>query len=314
MKIFIAQHSFLLGACLLFGVAEGAGAAPRDIEEVRRLMLNGQVAAAKEKLIACADRKSPACQFLLAEWVERGELFQRDIEAARKLYELAYSGGYEPAGAAILRLAKEGRAETSAATSHSAKSVAEPAPGLAASSISAEAPPDPTASTAEMPFPLAIAQDPSPNVAGIAESRDESKGERTLFTMPSEGELGFDNVVAAFGAMRTKNKFQARIFLLYSSAPNKSGVQKLRFEKCKRATWRINGQPMRLGYFEYDFRRNSSGVMVERMTQHLTIEQMEMIGSAQRVTYTLCDYEGSISNAEISRIKLIVASIRMPQR
>lgn len=155
MKNLIAPHSFLLGACLVFGAVEGAWAAPPDIEEVRSLMASGQVAAAKEKLIACADRQSPECQFLLADWVERGELFQRDIEAARKLYELAYSGGYEPAGAAILRLAKGLRAETSATTSLPAKRIPEPTSNPAGPTVSSKAVPEPAASSAELPFPLA---------------------------------------------------------------------------------------------------------------------------------------------------------------
>lgn len=84
-------------------------------EDVRRLMMSGSVSAAKEKLSSCADAQDAECQYLLAEWIELGELYQRDLEAARKLYTLSYRNGFEKAGSAILRLAKQSEASGSVA-------------------------------------------------------------------------------------------------------------------------------------------------------------------------------------------------------
>lgn len=108
MNSFIPRCFLLM---VLAGHLEMAWAAPvvdkSGAVAIRKLMAEGKVKEAKEKLFDCADSQNAECQYLLAEWIERGELYQRDLATAKKLYELSYSNGYENAGAAILRLAKQ---------------------------------------------------------------------------------------------------------------------------------------------------------------------------------------------------------------
>ena len=108
MNSFIPRFFLLM---VLAGHLEMALAAPvvdkSGAVAIRKLMAEGKVKEAKEKLFDCADSQNAECQYLLAEWIERGELYQRDLATAKKLYELSYSNGYDDAGVAILRLAKQ---------------------------------------------------------------------------------------------------------------------------------------------------------------------------------------------------------------
>lgn len=109
----------LAGAAIAVLAHNPAAAQPSPASpsaDVRRLMMIGSVNAAKEKLTSCADAQDAECQYLLAEWIERGELYQRDLEAARNLYTLSYRNGYEKAGSAILRLAKHSDTNVSVAS------------------------------------------------------------------------------------------------------------------------------------------------------------------------------------------------------
>lgn len=78
-----------------------------EASQVRSLMSQGRVNEAKARLIQCSDLQNAECQFILAEWIERGELFQKNLSTAKSLYELSYRNGFEPAGTEILRLTKD---------------------------------------------------------------------------------------------------------------------------------------------------------------------------------------------------------------
>ena len=58
-------------------------------------------------LQSCASAQVAECQFLLAKKLEAGVDVKEDPQQAKALYESAYRGGYEAAGAGVLRMTKK---------------------------------------------------------------------------------------------------------------------------------------------------------------------------------------------------------------
>ena len=141
--------------------------------------------------------------------------------------------------------------------------------------------------------------------AGIIESSDPRKDQVMLLSVPQEDSISLDKIVVFFGGMRIKDDIQYRIYLRNTPKPTRFGVQKLRLERCKNVSWQLNGQPIKLGQVDYDFSRSASGLMSERIVQHLNIGQLKAIGTASTVTYKLCDIEGSIDIRELQKAKVI---------
>lgn len=104
------MRTLVLIIVMIIGVpVEAQIAAHSEASRVRSLMSQGRVNEAKALLIECSDRQNAECQFILAEWIERGDLFQKDLSIAKSLYELSYGNGFEPAGTEILRLTQDVR-------------------------------------------------------------------------------------------------------------------------------------------------------------------------------------------------------------
>ncbi len=91
----------------IFCVMFPAGAQQSEIDRVHKLLENGSQEEAKQAIFDCANSGNKECQFELAKYVEEGRLFQRDLETSKKLFELSYAGGYEPAGKELLRLTRK---------------------------------------------------------------------------------------------------------------------------------------------------------------------------------------------------------------
>ncbi len=141
--------------------------------------------------------------------------------------------------------------------------------------------------------------------AGIIESSDPAKDQFMLISVPEHESIKPDSIIVTIGAMRIKNKRQYRIYLRNIPAPTKHGVQKLRLEHCKNVSWTLNGKPVKLGQVDYDFSRSSNGLMSERIVQHLNLEQLQSVGTAENLTYKLCGIEGNISPQDLGKAKVI---------
>jgi hypothetical protein len=132
----------ILVLALLASSTQGQGSSsPSD--DVRSLLAGGRVKDATDRLIECADSGDGRCQYMLAQWTERGELVQKDAATAKKLYELAYQAGIDAAGADVLRLARDGKA-TSGGAAPTLKPTAPPAAAdavAAGGALTASAPP-----------------------------------------------------------------------------------------------------------------------------------------------------------------------------
>lgn len=96
-----------LAILVMFTLAPMGAWGQEPAQRVRDLMASGKIKEAKDALFTCAEAQKPSCQFLLAQLVERGELYVRDLKTAKQLYELAYRAGHPEAGPEILRLAKQ---------------------------------------------------------------------------------------------------------------------------------------------------------------------------------------------------------------
>ncbi len=107
-------------------VCFSASSQERPAEKAKALLASGSVAKAKEQIYQCADAQNAECQFVLAQWIEKGELFQKDLDTAKKLYELSYQSGYQPAGVEILRLTKIGADHTKASELQEVRQKSEP--------------------------------------------------------------------------------------------------------------------------------------------------------------------------------------------
>lgn len=95
-----------LSILVMFTLAPMGAWGQEPAQRVRDLIASGKIKEAKDALFTCAEAQKPSCQFLLAQLVERGELYVRDLKTAKQLYELAYRSGHAEAGPEILRLAK----------------------------------------------------------------------------------------------------------------------------------------------------------------------------------------------------------------
>ena len=96
-----------------------------------------------QSLVKCADAGVAECQFQLGEMTERGAGAVKDASTAKRLYELAYKNGYEPAGAGVLRLTRAINGGEAGASRDEPVSVNAPVNVAApATGTSAEASPD----------------------------------------------------------------------------------------------------------------------------------------------------------------------------
>jgi len=82
-----------------------------------------QVELSVDALRKCAEAGVPECQFRYARRLDSGDGVPADREAAKRLYEQAYSAGYSPAGPALLELLHRPGDDTQDAGSHRARRV-----------------------------------------------------------------------------------------------------------------------------------------------------------------------------------------------
>jgi hypothetical protein len=82
----------------------------------------GEQGISLQALKSCSDSGIHECQFRFAEHLEANS----DPNGAKKLYEMAYEGGYEPAGVALLRLIKHSTEPKDNSASLSVTPAAEP--------------------------------------------------------------------------------------------------------------------------------------------------------------------------------------------
>ena len=97
----------LIAASLMGGAAFAANAQQNPARAAGALFASGKIKAGKDALLDCADARDAECQFLLAQKIEEGKHYVRDLATAKELYELSYRGGYSGAGPHVLRLARE---------------------------------------------------------------------------------------------------------------------------------------------------------------------------------------------------------------
>lgn len=97
----------LLAGFLVAGATFVASAQQNPARAAVALFASGDIKAAKDALLACADAGDAECQFLLAQKIEEGKHYVRNLGTARKLYELSYQGGFERSGPHLLRLVRE---------------------------------------------------------------------------------------------------------------------------------------------------------------------------------------------------------------
>jgi len=101
----VAASMFI--GCLLTASTFPASAQQNAAKAARALFEAGNIKAAQDAVLACADAHDAECQFLLARKIEEGKHYVRDLATAKKLYELSYQGGYDGAGPHVLRLTRE---------------------------------------------------------------------------------------------------------------------------------------------------------------------------------------------------------------
>lgn len=88
-------ETIILAALVGTGICGNAQPAPQT-----------NVPMSKAALVQCANAGVAECQYELGKLVEEGRTVAKDLAAAKQLYTLAYQNGYDPAGAAMLRLTR----------------------------------------------------------------------------------------------------------------------------------------------------------------------------------------------------------------